>query len=310
MRRENHLPLVSAGAVLSLAILVTFQLYILREPNRLQHDAEFDLNQAVSAGKNIFASNCAACHGDEGQGGIGPALNSQPLLSTVGDDQLFSLVRTGIPGTAMPAWSQLFGGPLTDEEVRQVVSFVRAWEPSASEAARLGPAPDPQRGQEIFESICFACHGSQGTGTDRAPALNDPALLNSFDDNWFRDTITQGRPSRGMPTWGTVLSPQEVDDLVSLFGYWRRGEPIPVGPSNMTPEQLFIRNCATCHGREGEGKVGPALVDNAFVSGKSASELVEFISAGRPGTEMPSWQGRLTVEELTAIAEFLLSWQP
>lgn len=310
MRRENHLPLVSAGAVLSIAILVTFQLYLLREPSRLQRDAAHDRGQTVRAGESIFGSNCAACHGDNGQGGIGPALNSKPLLSTIGDDQLFSLVRTGIPGTAMPAWSQSFGGPLTDEEVRQVVSFVRAWEPNALEASQLGPAPDPHRGLEIFESICFACHGSQGTGTDRAPALNDPTLLNSFDDNWFRDTISQGRPSRGMPTWGTVLSPAEIDDLISLFGYWRTGEPLPVGPNNLTAEQLFIGNCAACHGGEGEGKVGPALVDSAFVSGKSESELVEFISAGRPGTAMPSWQGRLTTEELAAIAGLLLSWQP
>jgi hypothetical protein len=32
-----------------------------------------------------------------------------------------------------------------------------------------------------------------------------------------------------MPVWGTVLSPQQIGDLVALIGAWRRGEQIVVG---------------------------------------------------------------------------------
>lgn len=310
-RRENNLPLVSAGAGLTLAILVAFQIYLLREPARLESDADRDLEQSVAAGESIFAGHCATCHGDRGQGGIGPALNSKSLLTSVGNEQLFGLVRTGVPGTAMPAWAQDFGGPLTDEQVRQVVSYVRAWEPTAVEVSPVGPPPDPQRGSRIFESICFACHGSQGTGTERAPALNDPRLLTSFGDKWFRDTISQGRPSRGMPTWGTVLSPAQIDDLIALIGLWREGgSPAAVEPAAPTAEQLFAANCEVCHGASGAGGYAPALVDNAFVQAKTASELLDFVLAGRPGTAMPSFEGRISVEELDAIVALLHSWQP
>jgi mono/diheme cytochrome c family protein len=310
-RRENNLPLISAGAGLTLAILIVFQVYLVREPARLESDAERDLEESVNAGEVIFAEHCAACHGNQGQGGIGPALNSKSLLASVGNDQLFGLVRTGVPGTAMPAWAQDFGGPLTDEQARQVVSFVRAWEPTAVEVTPAGLPPDPQRGSEIFESICFACHGSQGKGTDRAPALNNPELLGSFDDEWFRDTITQGRPSRGMPTWGTVLSPAQIDHLVALIGVWREGETASLEePGAPSAEQLFAMDCASCHGASGVGGFGPALVDNTFVSESTESELVDFILAGRPGTAMPSFEGRLSPEELAGIAALMLSWQP
>ncbi len=311
IRRENNFPLIGAGAGLTLAILLAFQVYLLREPARLDSDAERDLQQSVAAGETIFAEQCAACHGDRGQGGIGPALNSKSLLTGVGNNQLFGLVRTGIPGTAMPAWAQDFGGPLTDEQIRQVVSFVRAWEPTAVEVTPVGLPPDPQRGSEIFESICFACHGSQGTGSDRAPALNDPELLANFDDQWFRDTIFQGRPSRGMPTWGTVLSPAQIEDLIALIGVWRQGStPAVAGPTAPTAEELFAANCEGCHGAAGAGGLGPTLVENSFVVERTESELVEFILAGRAGTAMPSFEGRLTPEELAAIAGLLLSWQP
>jgi mono/diheme cytochrome c family protein len=311
LRRENNLPLLSAGAGLTLAILIAFQVYLLREPARLQSDAVRDLQESVDAGEGIFAEHCSTCHGDRGQGGIGPALNSKSLLRSVGDDQLFGLVRTGVPGTAMPAWAQSFGGPLTDEQVRQVVAFVRAWEPDAVEVVPLGPAPDPQRGSEIFESICFACHGSQGKGTEAAPALNDPQLLASFDDDWFKDTISQGRPSRGMPTWGTVLSPSQIDDLIALIGFWREGETASLGePAELSAEQLFAVNCEGCHGAAGIGGFAPALFDNTFVIDSTDSELVDFMLAGRPGTAMPSFEGRMAPDELVAIAALLLTWQP
>lgn len=311
LRREDHLPLVSVGAGFTVAILIVFQVYLLREPDRLQFDAERDLQQAVSAGEDIFAEHCSTCHGDQGQGGIGPALNAKSLLSSVGDDQLFSLVRTGVPGTAMPAWAQSFGGPLTDEQVRQVVSFVRSWEQDAVEVTPLGRAPDPQRGVVIFESICFACHGSQGKGTERAPALNDPQLLTSFDDDWFRVTISQGRPSRGMPTWGTVLSPSQIDDLIALIALWREGEAASLAePAELSSERLFAVNCEACHGAAGVGGLAPSLIDNAFVADRTESELVDFILSGRPGTAMPSFTRRLSTEELAAIVALLLTWQP
>ncbi|MBI3359808.1 MAG: cytochrome c [Chloroflexi bacterium] len=65
-------------------------------------------------------------------------------------------------------------------------------------------------------------------GTDRAPALHDLQRLKQFDDAWYRETVTKGRPARGMPTWGTVLSPRQIDDVIALLDTWRAGKPTPV----------------------------------------------------------------------------------
>lgn len=307
-RRENYLPLVVAGTGLTFAILATFQIYLLREPTRLEQDADRDLVAAVEAGQTIFGSHCASCHGEQGEGSIGPALNSKQLLSTASDDLLFSLVRTGVPGTAMPAWSQSFGGPLTDDEIRQAVAFVRSWESEAKDIESEEPVPDPSRGAEIFESICFACHGLQGEGTEIAPALNDAIRLTTFDDDWYRETISQGRPSRGMPTWGTVLSPAQIEDLISFIGIWREGGSVSVEEPG--GDELYAEFCAACHAPSGEGGIGPALVDNEYVASQSDAELAGIILSGRPDTAMPPFEGRLSDQELAELIDFLQRWQP
>ncbi len=229
--RENYTPFITAGLSLTLAILATFQVYIWREPTRIQAVEGADRLAAETAGRTLYADNCAGCHGENGEGKTGPALNSQQLLKATADETLFNLIRTGVPGTTMPAWGQSFGGPFTDEQVRQSVAFIRAWEPTAPELTEEVAAPDPVRGAMIFANTCRICHGENGQGTDRAPALNDPVRLKEFEDAWYRSTIAHGRPAKGMPTWGTVLSPAQINDLVALLAAWREGQTVtPIIP--------------------------------------------------------------------------------
>jgi len=83
---------------------------------------------AAVEGEKVFKSNCETCHGVQGHGN-GPAsgsLDPKPknlavLQQNVGDDYLFWRIHTGKPGTSMVAWK----GILTDEQIWQVVSFIR-----------------------------------------------------------------------------------------------------------------------------------------------------------------------------------------
>ena len=83
---------------------------------------------AAGEGEKVFQSNCQMCHGPQGHGD-GPAsgsLDPKPknlaiLQESVGDDYLFWRISEGRPGTAMVAWK----GILTEEQVWQVVSFIR-----------------------------------------------------------------------------------------------------------------------------------------------------------------------------------------
>ena len=83
---------------------------------------------AATAGADVFKNNCVACHGEQGHGD-GPAgkmLSPQPknlpeLASAVDDDYLYWRINTGKPGTSMVGWK----GILTDEQIWQVISFIR-----------------------------------------------------------------------------------------------------------------------------------------------------------------------------------------
>lgn len=87
--------------------------------------------QAVAEGAKIFDVNCKTCHGTQGHGD-GPAsaaLNPAPkniaeLQETVGDDYLFWRISSGKDGTAMIGWK----GILSDEQIWQVISFIRSLE--------------------------------------------------------------------------------------------------------------------------------------------------------------------------------------
>lgn len=228
MRSENNSRLLWTSLILAGLILAAFQLYLNREPARIQAVQAADRQQLISAGQELYRQNCASCHGAEGEGADAPALNSQQFLTAAHDEMMFGLIASGIPGSEMPAWSQAHGGPFTDEEIRQIVAFIRSWEPTAPDLGRQRMRVDARRGVQIFAGTCAICHGQNGQG-GTAPALNDPTKLQQFDDAWYAETIARGRPAQGMPVWGTVLSPQQIGDLVALIGAWRRGEQIVVG---------------------------------------------------------------------------------
>jgi mono/diheme cytochrome c family protein len=235
--KENYRPYIFTSAILTLVTIIVFQIYIWREPARLQRDETADRLAAETAGKDLYKENCASCHGEVGQGGIGPALNSLELLESTPDEVFFGLTRIGIPGTLMPAWSQDFGGPFTDEQISQIVAYMRAWEPTAPVIEIAVEEPDPVRGAAIYDQTCFVCHGEDGSG-DSAPALNDPERLLKLDDYWYMGVINRGRPAKGMPTWGTVLSPSQIEDVVVLLAAWREGLTVEAG----IPLATFVTN--------------------------------------------------------------------
>jgi mono/diheme cytochrome c family protein len=89
--------------------------------------------------------------------------------------------------------------------------------------------------------------------------------------------------------------------------------PAAVGsPEPGVGAALYMLHCTQCHGVNGEGGVGPALRNNAFVKA-SGQSLLDTITDGRPGTAMPGWLmasgGPLTSVEVADLAAFLNSLQ-
>ncbi|MDB3856457.1 cytochrome c oxidase subunit II [Halieaceae bacterium] len=80
----------------------------------------FDLDQLMERGKGVYDSSCLACHGANGEGGIGNAIAGSAIATGDISGHLDSIVN-GVPGTAM----QAFGGQLNDVDLAAVTTYQR-----------------------------------------------------------------------------------------------------------------------------------------------------------------------------------------
>jgi mono/diheme cytochrome c family protein/rhodanese-related sulfurtransferase len=76
----------------------------------------------VELGKEIYAEECAACHGDSGEGDIGPALGNPAMLSLTSDAFLRYAIENGRDGTDMPSFADV----LEPDQIDAVTAFLRS----------------------------------------------------------------------------------------------------------------------------------------------------------------------------------------
>jgi cytochrome c oxidase cbb3-type subunit 3 len=86
--------------------------------------------EAISAGKLLFAENCAKCHGSDAEGRRGrPSLRSERVAHAT-DGELAWLLRNGSLGKGMPSWSSL-----PEPKRWQLIAFLRSLPHDAPPAA-------------------------------------------------------------------------------------------------------------------------------------------------------------------------------
>ncbi len=91
---------------------------------------------AIAAGANLFANNCAKCHGENALGkNSRPALRSDRIAGTT-DGDIAWLLKNGNPYKGMPTW-----GALPEKERWQLVAYVRSLNASPAATAPAAPAP-------------------------------------------------------------------------------------------------------------------------------------------------------------------------
>jgi PQQ-dependent dehydrogenase (methanol/ethanol family) len=124
---------------------------------------------AIAAGQKLYEQTCQACHGSEARGDRGPALASGNFQHGGQDNELFRTIRTGIPGTQMPAFSVL-----PSDNIWRIITYLRSLNTSGAAADETVPG-DPQAGRQIFwgKGGCGQCHEVNARGANIGPDLSE-----------------------------------------------------------------------------------------------------------------------------------------
>lgn len=143
--------------------------------------------RSVERGQEVYLEKCAQCHGETGKGD-GPAANftsppprnltksqykfrSTPFGKLPTDEDIFSTLTRGMPGTSMPAWkhlSELDRWSLVDYLKTIAPKFAKFKEKEGQHEIITIPEPPPstperlEAGKRLFVMNCSGCHGLEG----------------------------------------------------------------------------------------------------------------------------------------------------
>jgi cytochrome c oxidase cbb3-type subunit III len=244
----------------------------------------------IEDGRKLYDANCGRCHNDTGDGVTGIELFKQFRRAT-SDEDVIKIIREGIPGTSMPPHAFL-----TTAQAESVVAFLRSMvgvTPASRSGVIAGAAAgrgavalaggDPTRGRALFEGkgACAGCHSVNGTGGQTGPDLS---------------AIGRVRPPRGFDPGGPNLQQIERAILEPNF--------------EIAPPYRFFQVIT----RSGMTVRGKLLNQDTFSIQMldSSQNLRSFMKAdlrefGYAPSPMPSYEGKLTSQELTDLLVYLLS---
>ncbi len=283
------------GILATMITIVSILLVAFTEDIRMQDQAESWEGRSIENGAALYATACASCHGVDGKGASGPALNSYYFFTETGRikdvDFTGSLrqyvkltIAAGRPSkqqsqwpVRMPTWGADYGGPYRDDQIEEIVDYVMNWEESALAQT---PYEDPWR---CFEDVPVPCDEQGFVGLLKRAGLTPEEYM-------------AGLPAEAQPT------------------------PPPARP----PEILFAEmGCSGCHvlsKANAAGAVGPDLdplpqVAGERIPGMSPEEYVyqsivdpdAHIVEGFPAGVMPTnYAQRMSEEEIRSLVDWLL----
>ncbi|MCX6079714.1 MAG: c-type cytochrome [Chloroflexi bacterium] len=195
--------------------------------------------KGLEAGAQLFTQNCAPCHGQFGQGGPVPGragdmittISSADFLKTRDNITLRNIISLGLPDSGMTAFSSANGGPLSDDQVDAILTYIRSWEanpppilPTATPAPVL-PSPTPGNQTKtietsftttvlpIFIAKCQMCHNSStklggweasSYSTILADAKSGPVIVPGDIAASPLALLIQGVNGKSMPPMGSL----------------------------------------------------------------------------------------------------------
>lgn len=176
--------------------------------------------EQIEKGKEIYATTCASCHGDDGKGDglAAAALTPGPRDFHVEDAEdwtnspsalsVFNSITNGVPGTSMAAYENL-----SEDDRWALTQLVLQW------------VPDDVRIDPTEEQIVDACRSL--SAPDRPDPIPVDVAMKALEKSQAEERAIR------LEQYGTVkLQP---------------GTDVELG------ERTFVDNCAACHGMAGSG---------------------------------------------------------
>ncbi len=164
--------------------------------------------EARQMGERLFVTYCAQCHGSDARGAKGfPNLSDNDWQWGGTPEQIEQTIADGRNGV-MPSFAHLGG-----DTIKDVANYVRSLSKLAADPLRA------QRGGEVFQTNCVACHGPEAKGQFAmgAPNLTDATWLYGSPEATIIETITKGRNNR-MPAHREFLGEAKVH-LLAAYVY-------------------------------------------------------------------------------------------
>jgi len=163
-------PVARSMMLVSLALTLTLQA---QERNPLANDPA-----AVKAGESEFRINCSFCHGIGARGGgRGPDLTRVHKKHGTADADMFRTIHDGVSGTDMPAAMGSIGVEMKDQEIWQVIAYLRS-----VQVKTPPPTGDAAHGKALFDGAanCSKCHMVEGKGGRLGPDLTSTGSSRSI----------------------------------------------------------------------------------------------------------------------------------
>jgi len=294
----------------------------------VQYSLVASKGKGTEAGAQLFAGNCAACHGQFGEGGPNPArfgdmissISSADFLKTRDDTTIQNIISLGLPDSGMSPFGSSNGGPLSDDEVDSLVAYIRSWEanpPAVSPPEMPTPVPtEPVQpmltANQVFVGICAQCHGLNGEGGS-GPAINTEDFQAKYTDQTLFDLISNGIPTTPMIGVGELLSDEQINQLVSLIRNLKPGtNAVSTFSGQVLP--VFQAKCQMCHNSSTQlGGWDASSYESVMTSGNNSpviiagdveNSLLAHLLQGANGKFMPPL-GALPQEEIQAILDWI-----
>jgi cbb3-type cytochrome oxidase cytochrome c subunit/cytochrome c553 len=191
-----------------------------------------DVQEEISHGTNLFAANCAGCHGSAGKGDGAAAASLLPkpadlTAARFSDERLSSVLWNGVAGSAMPPWRQL-----PTEDLRALIAYVHALKPPGT-VTSLQDSSKLDVGKALFATNCASCHGDNGAGDGQTAGVLAPAPTNFHlkmpTEARAWEVLRDGLPGTAMTPWKDQLNEEQRHCLVayvrSLYGVPQGSSP-------------------------------------------------------------------------------------